>query len=53
MDTFAQVYTVFMGGALIFVNKLFADKLWLRIGIIASGIGLISLGVGGLLEVVE
>jgi hypothetical protein len=52
-DTFVQIYTAFMGAALIYVNKLFVDKLWLRISIIASGVGLIGLGIGGLLGIVE
>ena len=53
VDTLVQIYTAFMGAALIYVNKLFVDKLWLRIGIIASGVALVGLGLGGLLGVVK
>ena len=52
-DVLAQIYTMLMGGALIFTHKLFADRRWLQFGIILSGVGLVGLGLGGLLGYVE
>ena len=52
-DTLAQIYTLLIGGSLVLLNDLFTDRLWLRIGIILSGAGLITLSVLGFLRIVE
>ena len=53
MDTLAQIYTMFMGGALIISSRILEVHPKLRIGIILSGVGFVALGAGGLFGVIE
>jgi hypothetical protein len=53
MDAFVQIYTMFMGGALILSSRILAIHPKLRIGTILSGVGLVALGAGGLFGVIE